>query len=227
MIVFYNTLFLLLNLFQFSFQKPNSENKNTHIRYLQSSSKNYNSSEIPYEVSYEYNTCKVIHCGDDLCAAGPNAKCVPIMVGDVNLNLNIPGITEQKSYNYKCFCNEGFTTYKDDEIFLCCYEQKNGMTALLLEFFLGFGTGHFYLGNNFLGMLKALIYGVFCCSSCLILIKLFKSTENDGRSFIFKVTCTVCLLLCSCTYIGWQIVDSILFTIGGYSDSNGAPLYVS
>lgn len=181
-----------------------------NLKYLQES-KNETS---PFNVETDFGTCSVIHCGNEVCAVGPNAQCSA-------------SNTTNNRLNYQCNCNQGYITYKKNEVFQCCYQQKNAITALLIEFFLGFGAGHFYIGNIFIGSLKAVVYSIFYLSGSIILVKIIKQNENEGRPFLLKFTSSICLMLCSCTYIIWQIVDSILFSIGGYTDGNGANLYIS
>lgn len=58
-----------------------------------------------------------------------------------------------------CVCNMGFSSFdietlKSESNILCCYKQKSQLKAFLLELFLGFGIGHFYLGNIYLGLFK-------------------------------------------------------------------------
>jgi hypothetical protein len=165
-----------------------------------------NSTEENFTVNTDYGECRVQYCGDGVCALD-KADCL------VN-------VTTKTKY---CKCREGYTTFPQDDSFDCCYEQKNANTAMLLEIFIGFGFGHFYVGNNLIGIIKASVYLVLSVSCCLVLYRVFR-LQDQGKSFIFKFTCTICLLLCSCTYIGWQIIDSILFSIGGYTDKNQAPL---
>ena len=66
-----------------------------------------------------------------------------------------------------CQCNMGYSSYditdlKTDNNILCCYEQKGQMTAFLLEMLIGFGVGHFYIGNYLFGIIK-LIVQIFLC----------------------------------------------------------------
>ena len=155
----------------------------------------------------DYGECLVKYCGEGACAIN-NADC----------------LTNETSGLTYCSCRDGFITFPNDDSYECCYEQKSSTTAIFLEMFISFGFGHFYVGNVFIGMIKALVYSILTISCGLILWRIFRSTGNQGKSLIFKFTCTICLLLCSCAYIGWQIIDSILFSIGGYVDKNGAPL---
>jgi hypothetical protein len=177
------------------------------IRYLQT----FNNA-TPVAIDYIYGNCSVINCSEDLLCAVPGGVC----------KAPNPGTNEK----YECNCIDGYITHDEEKTYLCCYKQKNGMTALLLEFFIGFGVGHFYIGNYFIGCIKACVYLIFCLSSGFFLYYSKIVNDRTGKSFMFKVTRTICFLLCSCTYIGWQIVDCILFSIGGLSDGNGASLYI-
>ena len=67
-----------------------------------------------------------------------------------------------------CECNMGYSSYdieklKSENNILCCYKQKGQLTAFLLEMFIGFGVGHFYLGNIIFGVIKLCIQ-VFLCT---------------------------------------------------------------
>lgn len=58
-----------------------------------------------------------------------------------------------------CVCNMGYSSFdietlKSESNILCCYQQKSQLKAFLLELFLGFGIGHFYLGKYYFASLK-------------------------------------------------------------------------
>ena len=58
-----------------------------------------------------------------------------------------------------CVCNMGYSSFdietlKSESNILCCYQQKSQLKAFLLELFLGFGIGHFYLGKYYFACLK-------------------------------------------------------------------------
>ena len=58
-----------------------------------------------------------------------------------------------------CVCNMGYSSFdienlKSESNILCCYKQKSQLKAFLLELFLGFGIGHFYLGKYYFASLK-------------------------------------------------------------------------
>jgi len=59
----------------------------------------------------------------------------------------------------KCICDTGYATQNNTGIH-CCYEQKSQIMAFLMEFVVGFGLGHFYIGNYvyFYVNLLAIVY---------------------------------------------------------------------
>ena len=74
--------------------------------------------------------------------------------------------TEEDRLPY-CECNMGYSSYditvlKSDNNILCCYEQRGQLTAFLLELFIGFGVGHFYIGNYYFAIIK-LVVQIFLC----------------------------------------------------------------
>lgn len=111
-----------------------------------------------------------------------------------------------------CVCNRGYATYygasteeegsngKTSGIFkYCCYKQKDQFKAFLLEFLIGFGAGHFYLGKIKHAVVKLLIQFslcVFCCCAgfigCLRKTKLkdfrkkYERVKKDDDSNVFE-----------------------------------------
>ena len=53
----------------------------------------------------------------------------------------------------------------EDSTVYCCYEKKSQFFAFLIEIFLGFGFGHFYIGDIKYGLVKFFIQ-IFLCFSC-------------------------------------------------------------
>ena len=100
------------------------------------------------------------------------------------------------------------------------------MTAFFLEIFLGFGAGHFYSGNTTTGVAKLIIYLCLLISIIAICVYRMKITDTEREnSFIFRFLKSICFLVCGFTYLGWQMIDSILFTLEEFTDQNGQPLY--
>ena len=66
----------------------------------------------------------------------------------------------------KCICNIGYSSYDVDVGYgtttKCCYKQKSQLTAFLLEVFIGFGAGNFYLGNYYMGVIRIIVQVSVC-----------------------------------------------------------------
>ena len=104
------------------------------------------------------------YCSDGKpCSTNGNCK-----IDLFNLkNYSIGGEIESK-----CVCNTGYSSYdievlqsKDNDIF-CCYELKSHYNAFTLELFLGFGIGHFYIGDIRNGLIKFFLEIFLCISFC-------------------------------------------------------------
>jgi hypothetical protein len=177
-------------------------------RILQNEQNTNNKNYTTKEVTTNYgDKCIVRPCGDLVCADDPNAECQ---------------LVEGKE---TCVCKDGFITFNEDSPLRCCYKQKNGLLAILLEFIVSFGIGHFYVGNYLMGSIKAVIYFIFGVSALITLIGMITNKKRNERPFLLKVFSNVCMLSCCCIYIVWQIVDLILFNLSIHKDGNGANLY--
>lgn len=93
--------------------------------------------------------------------------------------------------------------------------------AFLLSFFLGpLAIDQFYLGNNFVGLMKLMV------PSCLILIGMslfvLGKTKNNyeiqftGRAFEFVATLLIIL---------WWLIDWCLIAANAYRDLNNIPMH--
>ena len=136
--------------------------------------------------------------------------------------------------NFLNRCNKGWanynpekdktkTTVKDLNLKYCNYKQKAQLTAFLLEFFLPFGSGHFYALRYLSGVFKLLIFFGFWIGYCVI-----NSMKKGGLSWVdesLNMKVAGCFLCCLCMGIlAWQITDIVLFSTNSYKDGNGAPL---
>ena len=124
-----------------------------------------------------------------------------------------------------CICNFGYTSYLDDiNTIHCCYQQKNQFTAFLLEAIIGFGSGHFYMRDYWIAILKLLLsvvsYSV-CCASLIIICTEKKKLEEEKRKcnllYYHILGCIIFLVL-------FSIVDLCLLGLGLYTDGNGQKL---
>ena len=85
---------------------------------------------------------------------------------DYNLTKYYNPNESQENKEAKCICNLGYSSYDVDIGYgtttKCCYKQRSQLTGFLLELFLGFGIGNFYLGNYLIGILRITIQLSVC-----------------------------------------------------------------
>lgn len=100
------------------------------------------------------NNCQLAnYCGAVPCST--NGYCD----FDISLYYN-ESFSLEKHHTIKCKCNIGYSSFdidvlhKNESIIHCCYKQKSHLTAFYLELFLGFGIGHFYIGDIPFGLFK-------------------------------------------------------------------------
>ena len=101
----------------------------------------------------------------------------------------------------KCICNKGYSSYDIDSLKMeerslyCCYKQKSHLTAFYLELFIGFGIGHFYIGNINFGLIKFFTQIFLCfffwCTIYLackkehtIVLKLNEQNKKEKENFV-------------------------------------------
>ena len=114
-----------------------------------------------------------------------------------------------------CACLRGYSTIDSTKHgdFYCNYKKKSQVVAFLLEFIMSFGSGHFYVGNYIIGVLK-MIFTAFTCLLFCQFHSLIKITEV--KRYIRKVELT-----CLCIWAGWQVLDAVVLGLGLINDSNG------
>ena len=153
-------------------------------------------------IDYFDGKCSIVKCGTSVCATSPNGECV----------------------NDTCICNKGYTSKEDDYPVTCCYKQKKLVTALCLEIFLSFGFGHLYRGDKIVAFIKMAVYLILTISLSVLMYESYK-LRGHYKGFWFTTARSACLLICSCTYIGWQITDILIYGLNGYKDGKGVDLY--
>ena len=118
----------------------------------------------------------------------------------------------------ECICEKDYDTIDDlaRGDFYCNYRKKSKVISFLLEFVIGFGSGHFYMGHNVLGTIKMIFTGLFCLVFCQY-PSISKITE------LKKFARPVEILLLG-IWLVWQLLDGILIIFGAYNDGNGYPL---
>ena len=155
---------------------------------------------------------------DDPCSA--NGRCYydfkkQIADRQPNKTINI-------TYNESCICNPGYYSRLNQTI-KCCYLQKNQLNAFLLEFFIGFGTGHFYIGNTNLALTKLLCNILFYCYCYLVALCIYVKDESEETHIIQKILNSFVIIVIF-AFCAWWIVDLIFFGFNIYKDSNEIPL---
>ena len=125
------------------------------------------------------------------------------------------GVCNEKN---ECVCIPGYDTVDDlsKGDFYCNYRKKSKLITFLLEFVLGFGSGHFYMGNLFLATIK-MIYTSFTC----LLFCQYNNIKVIPEYKRFAVPLEKITLL---GWIIWQIIDGFLIYFGVYKDGNGHEL---
>ena len=153
---------------------------------------------------------KILNCEN-------NNKQLPIICGIQKCDL-IGGFC---SKYINCTCNKGYDTFIKKNDLKCNYKMYSKFKAGILEFFFGFGIGHFYsLRYNF-GKFKCSLYLFFiiCCIISFFQIKRIRNEEeaNDHPNVSICVISTICFFI---ILIFWQFIDCILFWSGFYLDGN-------
>jgi hypothetical protein len=118
----------------------------------------------------------------------------------------------------ECKCFEGYITIHNEEFgeYQCNYQLKSQTLAFLLEFVIGFGVGHLYLGNVELGIIKLLF-----CFMTAFFICFFPYFSASIRTKYLKNTAPFIQSFFGIMYCFWQIIDGVLIGINYYTDGNG------
>ena len=115
----------------------------------------------------------------------------------------------------ECVCVKGYDTIDDLSRgdFYCNYKKRSKLITFLLEFVLGFGAGHFYLGNYLLATIKM----IYTCCTCLFFCR-YHDIKVIPEYKRFAIPLEKFTLL---GWALWQIIDGFLIYFGVYKDSNG------
>ena len=140
-----------------------------------------------------------------------------------NCYINITEYYSDKNKYTTCICNDGWTTL-NNEVTKCCYFRKSQISAFLLEFFIGFGSGHFYLGNSNFGIGKLLI-SIFICLVFYVSI-IISCMKNDEYDLANSKSSNIrnLIIITFMSYFILQISDLIFFGINFYKDLNNEQL---
>ena len=121
---------------------------------------------------------------------------------------------------YFCECNEAYTTFPEDSEIGCNYKKKSQLKAFLLELFLCYGSGHFYIHNYKLAIPKLVVFVFFYCLFIALRIITKAKEENRLANLIICISAGI-------TFVGmltWQIIDLVYFGKNKYEDGNKVPL---
>ena len=130
--------------------------------------------------------------------------------------LNCPPSRGVCTRDNKCICIGDYSTIRDKEKYgdyHCNYLQANQAKVFLLEFLIGFGAGHFYLGNITLAAIK---FSFSLVTAIIVAISPCLST-NQMLSKKFNYV----MIVLGFIWVIWQSVDGILIGLNYYKDSNG------
>ena len=125
------------------------------------------------------------------------------------------------NFGETCLCFNEYSSFPWDKPEMCNYKKKKQIYALLLELFLTFGIGHFYLGNLDIAIPKAIFFLMGYCFVVLLRTISKKTEENNTYTLLIALFgCINCVGM-----LIWHIIDVCLMGVGYYTDGNGVELY--
>ena len=122
--------------------------------------------------------------------------------------------------NY-CSCYDRYTTYPVNSDIQCNYERKKQLNAFLLEFFLTYGAGHFYIDNYKLAIPKLVVFIFLYC--LFIVLRIFTKSKEENKSANLAICISAAIAFVG--MLAWQIFDLFWFGYNKYKDGNGVELY--
>jgi hypothetical protein len=155
--------------------------------------------EVSVFINSQLSTDEKLICGNTTCTAS-------------QANCSLDSTT--------CICNIGYETFPEQHSEMCNYEKKSQLIAFLLETFVSFGSGHFYINNLSKAISKFLVWILAYTLVISLRLLSFKRDENDTTLlFISLSSCIFCFIM-----VVWQIIDIILFGLNYYEDGNNIRL---
>jgi hypothetical protein len=122
--------------------------------------------------------------------------------------------------NSTCVCNPQYYTYPENSVQMCTYVKKSQFLAFILETFLTFGSGHFYIGNLTIAIPKFLIWIIGYTLIISLKILSYKREDSDATVLLIQLgSCISCSIM-----IIWQIIDVLMFGFNNYTDLNNIEL---
>lgn len=196
--------------------------------------------------SQQQKVCEISnYCNGDKTACSMNGNC------HVDIFSYYSKKAQPSEKEPKCFCHKGYKSFTKEEVkddivvstgksfVYCCYKQKKMFIAFLLEVIIGFGAGHFYVGDNIVGTVKMVIQLIICALSIISLIcfcrkeveveEEIKNLNNDEEEQIknnenkFNIY-HVIIIGGFGLHILINVVDSLFIACGVIKDGNGVEL---
>ena len=134
-----------------------------------------------------------------------------------------------------CECNEEFATYihnytlivnntQIQDLKLCNYSKKKQLTAFMLSLFVGFGSEHFYMDKNDVGIAKFVFY-LSCYAGNIVLFIIYQWFPEKHHLIEFLGQYEAIYMTCGfITAILWVIYDLIKIGNMDYMDGKNIPL---
>lgn len=131
------------------------------------------------------------------------------------------GTCQRTNEGNECLCYEGYATFPKDSEVKCNYQRKKQLNAFLLEFFLTYGAGHFYVDNYKLAVPKLIVFIFFYC--LFIVLRIFTKSKEENKSANLAICISAAVAFAG--MLAWQIFDLFWFGFNKYKDGNGIELY--
>ena len=117
-----------------------------------------------------------------------------------------------------CKCDPDYVTVNDPYYgeFQCNYFKKSQTIAFIMEFMIGFGVGHFYMGNLIIAILK-----LFFCFATIFIICFSPYLSGILKNRKIKNALPYLNMLFGLIFCGWQIFDGVMIGLNIYTDRYG------
>ncbi|MFN9944930.1 MAG: hypothetical protein ACK56I_36230, partial [bacterium] len=117
------------------------------------------------------------------------------------------GLCIKNETEYKSLCYDLYATFPKNSTFKCNYTRKKQLTAFLLETFLTYGAGHYYIEVYEMAVPKTL-YWIFCYCLFIVLRVILKSNEEANTTGLIMTLLSFMFLI---GMLAWQVTDMILY----------------
>ena len=127
---------------------------------------------------------------------------------------------DNETTNENCVCEKGYYPNFDNKlkgVKYCELEQKNQLTAFLLELFVGFGAGHFYRHHYLMASLKLVAFFIGIYLICLFPLTA-KCVTDCCDSDCVVIVISIFFYLYALGLAFWYIWDLVYFGKNKYPD---------